>query len=313
MNKLYLCFFLVLICCKVYCQNLVPNPSFEDTLYCPVSFGDLYSIKYWHKPTQGSADYFNICNVSDVEMPNNGFGYQNARTGNGYSGVANVFDSITANNYREYIQVKLTDSLILNKKYIVSFFINKSDSTPIAITNMGAYISKTPVGGSFDTQINVLPQIQNPQGVYLTDTSNWVEINDTLVATGGEQYITIGCFTDNVNTDTLSLFFSQNYYFQSYYYIDDVSIVENLSNSIATIKNDFFNQTFIFPNPTKNNFNIKTNSIIESLELINEYGTCIKVFPCSARYDISNISNGIYVIKINNKNSSIYKKLIINR
>jgi hypothetical protein len=32
-------------------QNLVPNPSFEDTIHCPTDYGYITQAKEWFNPT----------------------------------------------------------------------------------------------------------------------------------------------------------------------------------------------------------------------------------------------------------------------
>lgn len=65
-----------------------------------------------------------------------------------------------------------------------------------------------------------------------SDTTQWTQIQGCFTANGGEQYITIGNFNYNVNTDTLYVGTNNpdpNYtnplYDYSYYYIDDVSLL----------------------------------------------------------------------------------------
>src|SRR3990172_39296 len=117
-------FSVVLFTAQGYTQNLVPNPSFETYLNCPVGPGETNQAAPWLQPTSaGTSDLFNVCNApifpglpAPVGVPNNLLGSQPARTGNGYAG----FYTITpGNNYREYIQVPLTQALVVGKTYCV--------------------------------------------------------------------------------------------------------------------------------------------------------------------------------------------------
>lgn len=295
-----------------YAQNLVPNPSFEDTVSCPSGWASISSLNNWYSPNSSSPDLFNSCaNPLDVGVPQNGAGFQNTKSGNGYVGVGCSFDS-TNLNYREYIQVELSDTLKANKKYIISFFINKADSCPIAITKIGAYISNNPISTSGGLPLNVTPQIESPAGVYLTDTVNWIEVTDTLVAFGGEKFITIGYFYDNANADTLVVSQSLYFYKQSYYYIDDVSVVENTPTSVEEI--EALNKAlFLYPNPAKDFFSINSVNEVVSVELLNMRGNVVKMFVNEKQFDISTLNQGVYFAKITLKNNhSFYRKLIIN-
>lgn len=294
-----------------YAQNLVPNPSFEDTISCPAGWASISSLNNWYSPNSSSPDLFNSCaNPYDVGVPQNGAGFQNAKSGNGYIGVGSSFDS-TNLNYREYIQVELSDTLIANKQYIVSFFINKADSSPVVITKMGAYLSNNAVSTSSGLPLGVIPQIESPSGVYLTDAVNWVEVKDTLVAVGGEKYITIGYFYDNANADTLNVAQSLYFYKQAYYYIDDVSVIEYIPTSIEEYGlNALFS---LYPNPTKDVFRLSGHAEIERVELLNMEGRFEKSFLNENYYDVSDLKQGVYFVKIILKNKTcIYKKLIIN-
>ena len=125
-------------------QNLVPNGSFEDTLGCPDNYDQLFKTKYWYKPTLGTSDYFNACDAtSSTGVPSNVLGFQFAKSGNAYAGL-----SCGDNNYpleREYIQTKLSEKLKRNKKYIISFWVSRADSTNYAVSNISALLSDSPV------------------------------------------------------------------------------------------------------------------------------------------------------------------------
>ena len=229
MNKPFYILFFVFV--SAFCSaqvNLVPNPSFEDTIYCPVGLADWGSVKNWYAPTGGTSDYFNSCNssLSLVGVPANFVGNQYARTGNAYGGFAAAIDS---SNIREYIQIKLNQSLILGQEYSFSCFVSKADSAPVCITEIGIALSSSPIGGAYGTPIPFSPQITSPVNNFMCDQINWTEIKGNYVALGGEQYLTIGYFKYDVDADTLIVSSPPfgNYLFFSYYFVDDVSLIEN--------------------------------------------------------------------------------------
>ena len=59
-------------------QNLVPNPSFEDTTGCPQFIDDFYAVD-WLSPTLASPDLFHTCSSGNAGVPQNLWGWQNAR------------------------------------------------------------------------------------------------------------------------------------------------------------------------------------------------------------------------------------------
>ena len=75
-------------------QNLVLNPSFEDTVQCPTNLDQLSLAVGWYKPTGASSDYFNKCNINGmVDVPQNGFGSENPKTGDAYAGIYTFLSS----------------------------------------------------------------------------------------------------------------------------------------------------------------------------------------------------------------------------
>src|SRR5690606_10296844 len=79
-------------------------------------------------------------------------------------------------------------------------------------------------------QTRYTPQVSN-QGGIISDTMRWTKIEGSFVATGNEQFITLGNFKDNAATT--KLFMPQTIYATHYpdtfsaYLIDDVSLVES--------------------------------------------------------------------------------------
>ena len=96
-----------------FAQNLVPNPGFEEYFQCPGSYNPQGSDRNfapgWVSPTLGTPDLFNRCSFGNAGVPHNWAGIANAHKGYGYSGI---YAWINNNNYREYLQAKLIDSLV---------------------------------------------------------------------------------------------------------------------------------------------------------------------------------------------------------
>jgi len=237
----------------------VPNPSFEDTINCPSNISQLYNCSNWIAPTAGTSDYFNACasTPTGVSIPNNGAGFQQPKNGNGYAGLSPYQRSSPSGpfNYREYIQTMLVDSLITNNIYCVSFYLNCASISSISIDKVGLYFSNFAINSSTSLSLPYIPQIESPPSFYLTDTLGWYKVEGTYTALGGEKYITIGNFRDEVTTDTIHtdpLFASS-----SYYYIDDVSVIkcdttnpfdETSIANVFTPNNDGINEQWVLNN-----------------------------------------------------------------
>jgi gliding motility-associated-like protein len=202
-------------------QNLVPNPGFERYIDCPNNASMFYLAEGWKAPSAGTTDFFHACAPQGaVGVPQNGMGYQYARSGNGYAGFY-AFQMIVS--YREYLQVKLKSPLKASLKYHVEFYVCLSDRIPIKLDNLGAYLSIVPPSSASAVLLypSPVPQVRNPAGHYLADTLNWMKIEGEFIAKGGEQYLTIGNFDDDEHTHYHNEDTGSD---QAYYYIDDVSV-----------------------------------------------------------------------------------------
>ncbi len=209
-----------------YAQNLVPNPSFENYTTCPSTYGQIPLVA-WQKPVghTGSADYFNTCNGGGLGVPNNTFGNQMPATGNGYCGIITYHYS---GNFREYLQVQLTQSLVAGQCYDVCLKWSTAENYPrYSSDNLGVHISNAAITGPGNAPINVIPQILSPVGTLLEDRTNWQTLCGTYTASGGEQWITIGNFYNDANTTLNTTYTPTASFNAAYYFIDDVSVILN--------------------------------------------------------------------------------------
>src|SRR3954467_7723355 len=99
-----------------------------------------------------------------------------------------------ATNYKEYIQGRFSQPLIAGQKYCVKFYVALDHASPNTTTGIGAYISPDPVRSDNKEPLPCRPQIITHQ--LITYENGWTEISGTYTANGGEQYITIGSFSD---------------------------------------------------------------------------------------------------------------------
>ena len=202
-------------------QNLVPNYSFEIYDTCPTLSSQINYAIPWIG-TNNSTDYLNACSPSCyLSVPcQSSVSWQYAKTGNAFAGLWGMDGGYGA-NYREYLQVKLTDSLLSGNCYEVSFFINLNNATGWGINNMALHFSNAGFTTSGSPAL-LTPHIYKFGNPPITDTLNWTEIKGIYTATGGEKYISIGNFKTDSQTDTVTVLIGGG---ESYYYIDDVSVV----------------------------------------------------------------------------------------
>jgi gliding motility-associated-like protein len=220
--------------------NLVPNPSFEDTLNCPFLPGHIELAPPWTDPTNASSDLISECNNSLnglVGVPNNIEGFQFAHSGAAYAGFGTYSQGT---NYREYIQVKLNSQLKSGKNYLVTFYVSLADTQTVACNNLGLYFSDSPISGPLGSILSVTPQITNdPTSNPLTGKTNWTKISGVYTSNGNENYITIGNFLSDLSSDTTYVGGGGIGLDASYYYIDDVSIICSDCDTLSSIANVF--------------------------------------------------------------------------
>lgn len=232
--------------CKA--QNLVPNPSFELYTSCPTGIGSVaYSpgytsfptVKSWVNPlSNGTADYFNTCasTISYASVPQNSFGTQPPRNGNGYIGIIPwqgvIQNGNMTNVFGEYIECKLTQPMVPGGRYCVTFYVSSSVANAtynfVGIDKVGIHFSNAQISQATGYSLNLPYHISNATGAFLTDTSGWTKINGIYTAQGGEQWLTLGWFnnggTPNFQPIKPSTPNPADYY-RTYLYIDDVSVV----------------------------------------------------------------------------------------
>jgi len=326
MKKVFFTFLFACLLITTKSQNLVPNYSFEYKTQCPDNPGQIGYAYPWYSPTMGSTDYFHSCGISGyVGVPSNVWGYQFARTGNGYAEIG-VYGSSTS-SIREYIQVQLSDTLVAGNQYCIKFHINHAGSsafttsyTPIAITEIGLLFSTNPIITTNTLPLSYSPQIVSPAGVYLNDTTQWVEISGIYTASGGERFITIGNFKDDISTDTITVA-NPGFDPQGYYYVDDVSVID--CDSLVGISENRDNDVLkIFPNPNNGNMTLTYTLNQDDEGIMKIYDVAGKlsqeIILDSNRKQIeiaTNLSNGIYFYQliVNDKLSKSDKIVIINK
>ena len=211
---------------SVHGQNLVPNPGFDIYTMCPSDASQDTLTPPWSgvDSVLGSPDYMNACFVGgDQGVPSNFYGSQVPVSGTGYYGLITYFIN---EETREYLTVPLVSPLIGSITYSVGFYISRSDNFEYATDHFGAYLSVGALTGSGTVSaLPYVPQIDNPSGNIISDTSNWTLISGTYVAVGGENYLTIGNFSNDLNTqDSIANPFGLGW---AYYYIDEVFVTHD--------------------------------------------------------------------------------------
>lgn len=313
MKKVILILFSFLIAGKSNAQNIVPNPSFEDTVFCPLGPAGIYAASHWNS-CYGSPDYFNSCGPSClspqtcVGIPNNFAGTQNSYTGNAYAGVMTSYYSGLG---REIIIVKLIDTLDIGKRYYFSCYISRafSDECHGASNNFCFKFSTV----EFD-YINIAP-IDNfshyRETSIIIDTTNWTLVGSSFIADSAYQYLMLGNFYDDSQTDTLDMYLTTAPWNAAYYYVDEVCVTQDSTNCsiINNINSDMNLLAFqVYPNPCNERLYLSsTKDEIFSIELFDSFGrqALKKSISNKSSVDISMLDPGIYFYLVRNLNGQL--------
>jgi hypothetical protein len=302
-------------------MNLVPNPSFEDTIACPTNlagqYGDqIYNLTNWF-PAGNSPDYFNICSNINVSIPFNYFGYQFPLSGNGYVGLYTLGNFPTIPNYREYVGVELKQSMVVGTKYYLKMAVCAAYSAYNFINsisnNMGIKLSSL----HYESLNNPLIPDNLPTLNYntiISDSINWKTINFSYVADSSYEYMYLGNFYDDSNTDTL-ICPGETFSYGAYYYIDNICISTDSSfcETILSTKENNEIEFSISPNPSNNIIQIISLTEIQELRIFNLMGSLIKKIKGDSNVIIlnnSDLSSGNYLIQIFTKNQQFNSKII---
>jgi hypothetical protein len=226
--KLFLSTFL-LMSFGVFGQvNLVPNPSFENQLYCTnMIAGNLGNgvLMDWHNPNTSTPDYYNMCWLTP---PPQNFVYQLV-DGDGFVGIC----TYNANhvNIHEYVSCQLLDTLEAGKRYYVSFYARIwAGRTSYASNNLGIYFSDTtlhatnPFPFNINTPLMLEAQVKYFNNEIISDSAHWTLVSGLYEAQGGETWLTIGNFNTDEET-TQGMIYTDGIAPSTYFVIDMVSVI----------------------------------------------------------------------------------------
>ncbi len=223
----------VFVSLQVVCgQNLVINSSFEERTRCPNNFSASsrdFNLPGWKSANTGTPDYFNQCSWGDCDVPFNWAGESNAHSGVAYAGVY-VWSRPNSKprSYREYIQGELQKPLGKDKRYRIEFYFKLASYSVYSADRIGLLLSDSSVFIRNDQVINQEPHLSWIRNEPITSGA-WELATFEYRATGGERFVIIGNFYDNLTTQFASLEIrkgkSPMLNGSAYFYIDDVSVI----------------------------------------------------------------------------------------
>lgn len=304
MKKIWIILLLTMATHLVNAQiNLVPNPSFEDTVTCPDHGGNIDQASGWIN-CGITPDYFNVC--ANISFPSlgvpDGFysGYQFAFNGNGYAAIETYEVPIVQH---EFIGIQLLQPLVIGTKYYASCYVSRSDYYICAANNFGFRFFMSMYFSNIDpAPIDNFSHIHS--NIIINDTINWVRVEGSFVADSAYQYLVVGNFYDNLNT---SIFNCDTTGVNGAYYLVDAVCVSTDSatcNNWVGIKEVDIKGHSIYPNPAYKSIQVDNLTEDVRYSIVNSLGEIVASGCASkknSKVDISSFENGLYILAINNR------------
>jgi OOP family OmpA-OmpF porin len=209
-------------------KNLIPNGDFENVATIPENVSQFFLARPWSSsaPSPEPADLFHRkSKYLTVGVPENYTGMQQAHSGDAYGGIAVLRKG--KQDYREFMQVLLSEPLRKGETYEAEFYVSLSDYSELATSSLGMYFSqKAPllVEPAFTM---VKPQIMAQE--VLDNNQEWVKVTGQFKAMGGETMLTLGNFMAADKAPRKKVKSARKEHDKeafSYYYIDDVKLTQ---------------------------------------------------------------------------------------
>ena len=225
-------------------QNLLRNGDFENYYQLPQEFSQAELCKYVFNPSpdrplgtgQATPDYFsNLSFLPNSEKIN----YSTAYSNYGFLGFFGFGAQI---DYREYVQLSFSNPLINEVEYMVRIFVSNGNFFPSKNRTDFPTASNTfQVAFTEDTVSQYLSRPLYLPPAFSIDTlfysEEWVEVEFTYKAKGGERFITFGNFKHKENIQFKRVIEKEDafFYFETaYFFIDDVSVIPQNTFPLST-------------------------------------------------------------------------------
>lgn len=209
--------------------NLVLNGSFEDTVNCELPVIGIRKASHWYTANTATPDVWDSDLERECGAPLDPTGFPGLWYIAPYDGLrhagAYFWYGTGSSNTREYIMTRLASPLVDGASYEVSLACALSGTMRYAIDHIGVWVGMDSLYEPQPNWLNVTPQLKlhDSQQPYLAETDTWTLLKDTLVATGGEEWLVIGNFDVADSVDGITAYPDAiNQY--AYYYIDAVTI-----------------------------------------------------------------------------------------
>jgi Secretion system C-terminal sorting domain len=208
-------------------QNRIPNSGFETVSAMPYQGNQLNLASPWSNCNGnyssfmvGTPDLFHANANNQMDVPVNFMADCNSHTGNAITGIVTWNDNYS--DYREYMSVQLLAPLVPGQDYIFSFWWSHGSNLnyKYITNNLGVYFSVNPVTQTGWNIVNVTPQYELTSTSY---TSGWTQLVYSFTATTACNYVTVGNFKSDAQTQHSLVGSGQPY---GYFFLDDFCLLE---------------------------------------------------------------------------------------
>ena len=216
-GKTYLFILLMGLCIfpLVAQKNLVPNSGFEahksnrnNSISNAAPWKGIATVDYYMKPP-----------VQDSGK------CKGAHSGDAYVGLRFQL------KYKEFLYVKLLEKLKPQTNYHFQAWFRLLPNSPYALQHMGVVFSKNPI--SLNQKVDETNSLYsyNPDG--LINNFEWIKLEGSYTAIGGERYITIGNFVQKTRGDMHKSKYHKPFknFHDAYYLFDDILLTEEVDSS----------------------------------------------------------------------------------
>jgi hypothetical protein len=184
--------------------NLVPNPTFERTGKKVKFLNSIKEAIPWTSPTLAKADlYIPKTKNNFISIPVNDYGEEKPMKGTGYAGIYAY--SYKNKEARTYLQVKLTEKMVIGKEYCVKYHVSLADLSKYATNHLGAALTEKAVTANNEEILKFDNFVESKRLTIYEKQFYWTPICGIYKSKGGEEYLTIGNFTEDEKLKTVKV------------------------------------------------------------------------------------------------------------
>jgi hypothetical protein len=297
-------------------QNLVPNPSFEDSDTCSLGLGFRFPDQGPHNwfSSWGTPDHLQNCLPYGAAngLPFNAWTFQEPLEGESCIGMF-TYHQNGLDQQREWAMVELQEPLAVGQTYYGSFYANagfggnlQNPQVWLASSNIGMLFTVHATQWDFSSPNPTYPNrahIVRPN--ILADTVSWTMVSGSFVADSAYRFVMIGNFFSNAVTDTMHFTDPSSVFWwapRGYTLIDRVcvSAAPNVCDMVNGVEQEVIGGVVLFPNPAVGE--VWLRSAAEGVGIIQDaIGRRVwegRITEEEWRLDVSSWARGIYTLQL---------------